>query len=287
MSTATLEQSPKPSVQDAPQGGNTPEPTQEPSNERVNLFGADIDVLDMQGSVDRIMGWVEGDEWDCKYVVTPNVDHVVMLQHNAELEQAYADASLVVADGFPLILASKWLGAPLPERVAGSELVPSLFDRFEQRNEVTKIYLLGAMPGVAIRAAREIDRRWSKIRVVGTYSPPFGFQDDEAQCTSILERIKTSQPDVVIFGVGAPKQEIWTQKFRQQIHTKTLLCVGATIDFLAGEKAQAPIWMRRCGLEWLHRCASEPKRLVGRYLNDARVFPQILLREWLARRSTS
>lgn len=253
---------------------------------RVRMFGVDIDVLDMQGTVDRVMSWIESDERDCKYVVTPNVDHVVMLQTSEELQQAYKDASLVVADGFPLIVASKWLGTPLPERVAGSELVPKLFDRFQERDTPTRVYLLGAMPGVAVKAARAIDRRWSNIKVVGTYSPPFGFQNDEPECESILKKIQDSSPEVVIFGVGAPKQEIWSQRFHKQIDAKVLFCVGATIDFLAGEKSQAPVWMRRCGLEWLHRCASEPKRLLKRYLTDARIFPQIFLRELWQQRSS-
>lgn len=258
----------------------------EQSNDKVTLFGIDIDVLDMRGTVDRIMSWVEDDARDCRFVVTPNVDHVVMLQENKQLKQAYEDASLVVADGFPVMVASKWLGSPLPERVAGSELVPQLFDRFEQRSERTTVYILGAMPGVAVKAARTIDKKWPKIKVVGTYSPPFGFQNDDDECESILKRLRDAKPDVVIFGVGAPKQEIWTQRFHKQIDAKALLCIGATIDFLAGEKSQAPVWMRRCGLEWLHRCASEPKRLLGRYATDARIFPQILFREWQAKRTS-
>lgn len=254
--------------------------------DRVSMFGIDIDVLDMNATVERIFDWTTSEERNCKYVVTPNVDHVVMLQKNRELRQAYNDASLVVADGFPLIMASKWLGTPLPERVAGSELVPLLFDRLQERETPTRIYLLGAMPGVAVKAARAIDWHWPNIKVVGTYSPPFGFQNDEDECESILQKIRDSQPEIVVFGVGAPKQEIWTQRFHKQIDAKVLLCVGATIDFLAGEKAQAPVWMRRSGLEWLHRCASEPKRLLKRYMTDARVFPQIFLQElWQQRAS--
>ncbi len=252
----------------------------EKPNDRVRLFGIDIDVLDMRGTVERIMSWVQNDARECKFVVTPNVDHVLLLQKNEALRQAYRDASLVVADGFPVVVASKWLGSPLPERVAGSELVPHLFDQFEERDERTSVYILGAMPGVAVKAARTIDKNWPKIKVVGTYSPPFGFQDNEEECESILRRIRKAKPDVVIFGVGAPKQEIWTQRFHEQIDAKVLLCIGATIDFLAGEKPQAPVWMRRCGLEWLHRCASEPKRLSKRYLTNARMFPQILFQEW-------
>lgn len=250
---------------------------------RISLFGVHIDVLDMQESVHRISGWLTEPRTICKFVVTPNVDHVVTLQSNASLKQAYQRASLVLADGFPLILASRLLGKPLPERVAGSELVPALFDKLEQRKEPTRVYLLGAMPGVAVRAARNIDRRWPHINIVGTYSPPFGFEHNENDCEAILERIETAEPELVVFGVGAPKQELWTTRFQNRIKAKAVLCVGATIDFMAGEKAQAPMWMRRYGLEWIHRCASEPKRLTKRYLLGASMFPRIVFREWLSR----
>lgn len=251
---------------------------------RSNLFGVEVDELDMSGAAEQIADWLDEDNWSCRFVVTPNVDHVVMLQSNEALQAAYEDASMVLADGFPLIVASKLLGRPLPERVAGSELVPKLFDQLKERSKPTTAYLLGAMPGVAVKAARAIDREWPHIKIVGTYSPPFGFENDEAECEAILQRIEEVAPEVVVFGVGAPKQEIWTHKFHKRLKTKVLFCVGATIDFLAGEKSQAPVWMRRSGLEWLHRCASEPKRLAKRYAKDAVLFPQIFFREWAGNR---
>lgn len=264
----------------------------------VPLFGVEIDELDMNGSVDQIMDWldeleadydgedkVENRDSSCRYIVTPNVDHVVMLQDNEELKAAYADAAMVVADGFPLIVASRLLGSPLPERVAGSELVEVFFDHLAERDCATRVYLLGAMPGVADRAAARIQERWSHVDIVGTHSPPFGFEQSDEESNEILRRIDDADPEVVIFGVGAPKQELWTHRFRDQLEGRVIFCVGATIDFLAGEKPQAPVWMRRTGLEWLHRCASEPKRLAKRYLTGAVIFPQIVYREWKKRRS--
>lgn len=268
--------------------------------EQISLFDIAIDDLDMLGTVNTIMSWLDEfkDEFNnqvaedvvsdgppCRYVVTPNVDHVVMLQKNQALRDAYADAALVVADGFPLVVASKLLGTPLPERVAGSELVEVFFDALQERGRSVRVYLLGAMPGVAVRAARRIDRDWPNVNVVGTYSPPIGFENDEEECEAILQRIERDDPEVVILGVGAPKQEVWTHRFHDRLRGRVVFCVGATIDFLAGEKPQAPVWMRRCGLEWLHRCASEPKRLIKRYLTGAFVFPQIVFREWASRRS--
>ncbi len=254
--------------------------------ERISLFDVEIDSLDMQGAVQQLVSWIDEDNAEqCRYVVTPNVDHVVMLQENQQLMEAYKSAAMVLADGFPLIVASKWLGKPLPERVAGSELIPALFDELQRREKGARVYLLGAMPGVAVKAARRIDRDWPGLTIAGTYSPPFGFENDEQECEAILQRIEEARPDVLVFGVGAPKQELWTHRFRDRIKAKTLFCVGATIDFLAGEKPQAPVWMRRTGLEWIHRVASEPRRLARRYAAGAVIFPQIVFREWTGVRS--
>lgn len=252
---------------------------------RVSLFGVDVDVIDMKGAVDVVTGWLDESAAPCRFVVTPNVDHVVQLQRNVGLQAAYADAGLVLADGFPLVVAAKWLGKPVPERVAGSELIPELFNSLQREGRRTSVFLLGAMPGVAVKAARQIDKNWPILNVVGTYSPPFGFEHDEMECESILKRIEAVQPDILILGVGAPKQELWTHRFQDRIQAKALFCVGATIDFLAGEKPQAPVWMRRTGLEWIHRVASEPKRLAMRYAKGAFLFPQIVFREWTSTRA--
>jgi N-acetylglucosaminyldiphosphoundecaprenol N-acetyl-beta-D-mannosaminyltransferase len=115
---------------------------------------------------------------------------------------------------------------------------------------------------------------------VGTYSPPLGFEKNPAENAAIVDRINAVKPDVLIVGLGAPKQELWTAAHQDKLRVKTALCIGATIDFLAGEKARAPLWMRYCGLEWLHRVASEPKRLFRRYARDAWVFPQLVWNEW-------
>ena len=124
------------------------------------------------------------------------------------------------------------------------------------------------------------------MQVVGTYSPPLGFEKDPKQNQSILQMVATAKPDVLIVGLGAPKQELWVHAHRDQITAPVALCVGAAIDFLAGEKPRAPRWVRRLGFEWLHRLASEPRRLAFRYLRDGWIFPQLVWREWANRRAT-
>ena len=249
--------------------------------QRLNLFGMQIDPLRMSDVIERLRAWVRNRDGKCQYVVTPNVDHAVVFQEHEGLRRAYADAGLVLADGFPVFVAARILRRPIPERVPGSDLVPALFDAIDSRpGERLRIYLLGAAPGVAQRAAENIERRWPAVKVVGSYSPAVGFEKDASENKAILNRVATAAPDILVVGLGAPKQELWVHAHRDEIAAPVALCVGATIDFLAGEKPRAPVWMRRTGLEWLHRMASEPKRLAKRYLRDAWIFPQLVWREW-------
>ena len=234
----------------------------------------------MQDAVKYLRKWVVEDrpETGCRYVVTPNVDHTVLLSENEALKAAYDDAHMILADGHPIVWASKLLRRPLPERVPGSELVPELFDSYTRSGKL-KVFLLGAAEGVAAQAAIRIKQKWSNVETVGVYSPPMGFEKDADETSYILGRIALTRPDVVVVGLGAPKQEIWVHQNAERIKAKVALCVGATIDFLAGEKKRAPVWMQRSGVEWLHRMLSEPKRLVKRYARDAVIFPQLFIRQ--------
>jgi len=289
---------------------------------RVELFGYQIDAIRMGDAVRRLLTWIAAEEPLCRYVVTPNVDHTVMLHERADFRKTYDDAGMILADGMPIVLASRLLKKPLPERVTGADLVYALFDaanvfcRTQRGSDIShrelcligansthselttdhawqesceagkplqrqlRVYLLGAGPGVAERAAANIDARWPAVAVVGTYSPPLGFEQDEHQNEEILGRIAAVQPDVVVVGLGAPKQELWVHRHRFLIQARVALCVGAAIDFLAGEKPRAPAWMQSTGLEWLYRLLSEPRRLARRYARDAWIFPRIVWNEW-------
>ena len=250
---------------------------------KQTMFGVEIDAIDMREAIETVKTWVASPETGCRFVVTPNVDHAVLLQQQDALRAAYEDAGLILADGHPIVWASRLLGTPLPERVPGSDLVPRLFDAVD-KGEILRVFLLGAMPGVGEVAASNIRLHWPRVEPVGVYSPPFGFENDAQECDEILQKISAAHPDVVIVGLGAPKQELWVHKHLERIDAKCALCVGATIDFLAGEKKRAPRWMQKSGIEWLHRMCSEPKRLVKRYAKDAWIFPQLVFRQWLANR---
>ena len=247
-------------------------------SDQEQLFGMSIDRLTMQDAVSRLLDWVQTPGEGCRYVVTPNVDHTVLFQQHAGLRAAYADAGLVLADGMPVVWAARLLGHKLPQRVTGSDLVPNLFTAAEERQSL-RVFLLGAAPGVAERAATKIAEHWPSVRVIDTYSPRLGFERDSAENAEILARIARARPDVLVIGLGAPKQELWVHAHRLNIAAPVALCVGATLDFLAGERLRAPAWMRKAGLEWIHRLAGEPRRLARRYARDAWIFPRLVFRE--------
>jgi N-acetylglucosaminyldiphosphoundecaprenol N-acetyl-beta-D-mannosaminyltransferase len=251
---------------------------------QVTMFGMSIDSLDMGESVETVYQWCQSPrERRCLYVVTPNVDHAVMFQSNPCLREAYREAALVLADGAPVVWASRLLGRRLPERVAGSDLAPALFARADAGERPLRVFLLGAAPGVADRAAANIVSRWPRVEVVGVLSPPLGFETLRAENERIFAAVAAARPDLLILGLGAPKQELWIHEHADQLQAKVALCIGATIDFLAGQKSRAPRWMRRAGLEWFHRLASEPGRLAKRYLRDAWIFPQLVWQDWRRR----
>lgn len=248
-------------------------------SQQVRLFGVQVDALRMREAVEQLLAWTSEPLVQCRYVVTPNVDHVVMLAHHAGLQAAYEDADLILVDGTPVVWAARLVGRPVPEKVPGSDLTPGLFAAVPP-DQTLRVFLLGAGPGVADKAAFTIQQRWPAVQVVGTYSPPMGFEKESAENAAILQRIDVAQPDVLVVGLGAPKQELWVHAHRHRLAAKVALCVGATIDFLAGEKPRAPRWMRQAGLEWLHRVWMEPKRLAARYVRDAWIFPQLVAREY-------
>jgi N-acetylglucosaminyldiphosphoundecaprenol N-acetyl-beta-D-mannosaminyltransferase len=261
------------------------------SRDFISLFGMRISRTTIAESVATVLSWCEAPRGEtCRFVVTPNTDHAVLFQQNPALQAAYADAALVLADGAPLVVAANLLGKRLPERVAGSDLVPNVLDAANKRaggstssqagSRMLRVFLLGAAPGIADQAAGQIKIKWPNLNIVGTYSPPVGFENEPRENERIISLMRSTNPDLLIVGFGAPRQELWVHKHQAQLAAKVVICAGATIDFLAGHKRRSPIWMRRVGLEWLHRVCSEPRRLAARYARDAWAFPQLLWSEW-------
>ncbi len=215
-------------------------------------------------------------------VFTPNVDHLMKLQKDNEFLEAYSISDYNICDSQILIYASKFLGTPIKEKIAGSDFFPA-FCKFHRHNQNIKIFLLGAAPGIAHKAQNIINKKIGRNIIVDVYSPPFGFEKDEQECQKIINIINNSSATVLAVGVGAPKQEKWIYQYREQLPSiKIFMGLGATIDFESGKIKRSPKWMSQVGLEWLFRLLSEPQRLWKRYLIDDIPFLRLILLQKLS-----
>jgi N-acetylglucosaminyldiphosphoundecaprenol N-acetyl-beta-D-mannosaminyltransferase len=248
------------------------------------MFGISIDAVTREDALGIVGDWLIDDRPGyCRYVVTPNVDHVIKLRKNPDFQRAYDEADLVMVDGWPIKSVSSLFGTLVPETIPGSDFVPWLLTDSMVRQPTLRVFLLGAAEGVAETAARRIEARWPGITVVGCLSPSMQFESDPAQCEAVFAAIDRAAPDLLIMGLGAPKQEIFASRHRHRLHAKVALCVGATIDFMAGHRRRAPLLVRRMRMEWLYRSLSEPRRLGGRYLTGMFQFPMIVTQELVNR----
>jgi N-acetylglucosaminyldiphosphoundecaprenol N-acetyl-beta-D-mannosaminyltransferase len=210
-------------------------------------------------------------------VFTPNVDHLMKLQRDRDFLKAYEAATYRICDSTILLQASHFLGTPIREKIAGSDLLPAFCD-YHRTSQHIKVFLLGSAEGVAQKAQYRINRKAQREMVVGCESPSYGFEQDEIECLELVRKINQSNANVLVVGVGAPKQELWIAKYKHLLPNVTIfLALGAAIDFMAGQKCRSPQWMSIAGLEWLHRLVLEPQRLWKRYLVDDMPFFGLIL----------
>ena len=228
---------------------------------RIKFMNTNIDNLTMAETLNEIDKLIQ--KKNCSYVVTPNVDHIVRLEKDKELQKVYKNASLILTDGKPLIWISKWYKTPIKEKISGSDLFPRVCQLAANKNYT--MYLLGAAEGVADIAARNLMNKYPGLNIVGTYSPPFGFEKNEQEMSKIKTQIQDVHPDILIVGLGCPKQEKFMYYHCKELGVPISFGLGASIDFEAGNIKRAPKWMSNHGLEWLYRFSKEPKRLFKRY----------------------
>lgn len=239
---------------------------------RLRIGKLPVDVLSFAQALDAIEALVEKKTGG--FVFTPNVDHVVVAETHEAFARAYQRASLSLADGMPIVWASRLLGTPLPERVTGADIIVPLLERAGQRG--WRVYFLGAGPGVAQKAADLVKARYG-TQVVGIDSPMVRL-DDAAQLDAIAANIRAAKPDLVLMALGAPKQELLIDALDERIRPAVSLGIGAGLDFIAGTVQRAPRFFQKNGLEWLYRLTREPGRLWRRYLVNDPKFALILAR---------
>lgn len=209
-------------------------------------------------------------------LATANVDFLAQVQSDDALRRILIDADLILCDGTPLVWMSKWLGDPLPERLAGSDLVPLLLDLAQENGH--RVFFLGGRDEVVAIAEDKIKERWPRLQIAGMYSPPFAPMD-QMDHAGICQRIREAKADMLFVSFGCPKQEKWLSMNFRDAGVPVAIGVGATIDFLAGAVKRAPVWMRKTGLEWFFRVAQEPKRLAHRYWTDIRIVGPGLIKQ--------
>jgi exopolysaccharide biosynthesis WecB/TagA/CpsF family protein len=239
---------------------------------QVRILNLDIDNLTMRELLEQL---------DRGVVYTPNVDHLLQLQDDRRFVEAYREADFKVCDSQLLVMAARFLGTPLREKLSGSDVFPA-FCAFHRNDPQITIFLLGAREGVAARAMERLNARFGRRIVVGAYSPPFGFENDPAEGERILRTVEASGATVLAVGLGAPKQELFIHRCRSLLPSvRIFLAIGATIDFEAGTLSRSPGLLSRVGLEWFYRLCKEPRRLWRRYLLRGPRFFALLLRQRL------
>ena len=251
-----------------------------PGRSRVRFGHIWIDALTFPEALAEIDRLVVAGDGGC--VFTPNVDHVVMAEDDGAFREAYAAANLSLADGQPLIWASRLLAAPLPARISGSDLVLPLMKLAAVRR--FRVYLLGGAPGVAAAVAARFEREVG-VEIAGVDCPAISL-DRDLEEDAVTKRLVAGRPDLVLVALGAPKQELWIHRVRDRIRPAVAIGVGAALDFVSGRARRAPAWMSRAGLEWLYRLAHEPRRLARRYLLRDPRFLLVLGRTLRAPRSS-
>jgi N-acetylglucosaminyldiphosphoundecaprenol N-acetyl-beta-D-mannosaminyltransferase len=235
--------------------------------ETVNILGVSVSAIDMDVATATLERWIH--DGTRNYVCITGVHGVMESWRDTGLREIHNAAGLVTPDGMPLVWMARHLGFKNTRRVYGPDLMramTALSARHGYRN-----YYYGGQPGIAERLQSAMLRAHPGLRVVGTFSPPFGplsASEDEA----IIQRINEAHPDIVWVGLSTPKQERWMAAHVGRLNAPVLVGVGAAFDFLAGAKRQAPVWMQRSGLEWLFRLISEPRRLAGRYFRTIPTF---------------
>lgn len=264
-------------------GARTPELPLPPAHETASIMGLPFQGLDQGALVRLFLEGVRAGEGG--WVVTPNLDILRRFTSSRESRELILAATHRVADGQPIVWASRLAGTPLPERVPGSDLVLSMPSAAARAG--LSVFLLGGNPGVATAAARRLRARCPGLQGVESYCPPFGFEDDPDELERIKTMLRRTRPALVLVGLGFPKQERLIRALRSELPRTWFVGVGISLSFLAEEQPRAPAVLQRLGLEWMHRLIHEPRRLFSRYVVHGIPFGLRLLGWGLAHRLSS
>jgi N-acetylglucosaminyldiphosphoundecaprenol N-acetyl-beta-D-mannosaminyltransferase len=238
-----------------------------PLPQRSRIFDIPVDLDRPSELIRRITGWV-GSGRRARRVMYVNAHVLNQSRAIPALREALEQADLVYCDGYGVRLAAKALDVEIPHRMTGADWIWGLAALCELNDQ--SIYLLGAEPGVTAEAARRLQRWYPLLQIAGTHHGYFDI--GSAHDDRVVEDINACRPDIVLVGMGTPKQELWVQRNAERLDADVLWTVGALFDYVSGRVPRAPGWLADNGLEWIFRLAIEPQRMWRRYLLGNPVF---------------
>lgn len=220
--------------------------------QEVCILGVKVDNVTEGEALDRVEAFIR--DGRPHQIVTVNPEFVVMAQEDQDFRDILNRADLALPDGVGLLWASRFLGSPLRQRVAGSDLVEGLAGLAARRGY--SLFLLGARPGVGQQAAQRFQARYPGLRIAGTHPGSPSPEEEE----EVAARVRAASPDILLVAYGAPTQDRWVRRNLERLGVPVCMGVGGALDFVSGKVRRAPPWVRRLGLEWLFRLAQEPWR---------------------------
>ena len=244
----------------------------------VSLMGLRLARIDRHALLDYVFSSLRAGRGG--WLVTANLDFLRRYVRDPEVRDLYDAAEIRVADGMPLVWACRLQGQRLPERVPGSSLLWLLAER--AADEGRSIYLLGGAPGANLGARKILAKKYPTLKLCGGSSPAIGSPPSPSDIATVLADLAGARPDILLVGLGSPKQEQVIFSLRDRLPATWMIGVGISFSFIAGDVKRAPVWMRKAGIEWVHRMLQDPRRLLRRYLVEdlpfaLRLFPQALL----------
>jgi N-acetylglucosaminyldiphosphoundecaprenol N-acetyl-beta-D-mannosaminyltransferase len=248
----------------------------------TRVWGLPLMPYTIEESLERIDRLIE--EGKPQFIITANLHYAMLTERMPELQALNEKAAFILADGMPLVWASRLQKTPLPERVAGADLIWKICERAAIRGY--RVYFLGAAPSVAEEASRVLQERIPALTIAGTFAPPFRKMTDEEEA-DMFERIQRARPHILILAFGQPKGELWIGRNGGRIQVPVCIQLGASIDFVAGKVRRAPRRLQRFGLEWAFRLMQEPRRLARRYFCNGLFLIRMLFGHTRKRRSST
>jgi N-acetylglucosaminyldiphosphoundecaprenol N-acetyl-beta-D-mannosaminyltransferase len=241
-------------------------------DDRITLMGCAIDNLSMEDTLQKIEGFIQTGKPHQHVVV--NVDKLVKASRDPELRRIINECALVNVDGMPVVWASRLLGKPLKERVAGVDLFEALMRRAGEKG--WRVFLLGAKEEVVSQVARVYQRKYPRLVLAGYRN---GYWKGEAEEAQVVEQIRDARPDLLFVAISSPKKEQFLGRYQAEMKIPFAMGVGGTFDVAIGHVRRAPLWMQKSGLEWFYRFLQEPRRMFRRYFIEDMAFIRLFLKE--------